>query len=139
MHEIFRACAGESHRKGEYRVVRDFLELAVENDAAEHVRSVLSVVEKWVLEKTMCVHPELRQTESLFTGLCSCGVLWYANVWMETEEQEKTLIVVELDVHDHLWCTRGRERERYLGLCWRFKGWGVVLLWNSVGHAEDLN
>ncbi len=77
--------------------------------------------------------------------MCTCGKLWYTNVWMETEEPEKTLIVVELDAHEHLRCTRGRESERYMGLRWKFNGWVVVVRWNSVGHedtaerAKDLN
>lgn len=108
-------------------------------------RERLLAVEKWVLEKTWSTHPELRQTESRFTGLCTCGKLRYTNVWMETEDPEKTLIVVELDAHEHLRCTRGRESARYMGLRWKFNGWVAVVRWNSVGHedtaerAKDLN
>jgi hypothetical protein len=108
-------------------------------------RERLLAVEKWVLEKTCIMHPELRQTESLFTGLCTCGKLRYTNVWTETDLSPKSLIVVELDAHEHLSCTRGRESERYMGLRWKLDMLVVVVRWNSVGHedtaerAQDLN
>ena len=108
-------------------------------------RERLLAVEKWVLEKTYIMHRELRQTESLFTGLCTCGKLRYTNVWTETDLSPKSLIVVELDAHEHLSCTRGRESDRYMGLHWKLDRLVVVVRWNSVGHedtaerAQDLN
>jgi hypothetical protein len=96
------------------------------------------VVEKWVLGKMSKRHPELQQTESLFTGFCPCGKLRYTNVWMETDKPEPSLIVVELDAHEHLECTRGRERERYMRLYDEFQKWVVVVRWNSVGHEDTM-
>lgn len=99
-------------------------------------RERLLVVEKWVLGKMSKRHPELQQTESLFTGFCPCGKLRYTNVWMETDKPEPSLIVVELDAHEHLECTRGRERERYMRLYDEFQKLVVVVRWNSVGHED---
>ena len=101
-------------------------------------RERLLVVEKWVLDKMSKRHPELQQTESLFTGFCPCGKLRYTNVWMETDKSEPSLIVVELDAHEHLECTRGREHERYMRLYDEFQKWVVVVRWNSVGHEDTM-
>jgi len=86
--------------------------------------------EAWVLSYACRVEPRLRQKESRFTGFCGCGALRYANVWMETEEPSKTLFLLELDAHEHLRCTQGRERGRYTGLLRHFGGPVFVLRWN---------
>jgi hypothetical protein len=87
--------------------------------------------EAWVLFEACKVAPELRQAESRFTGFCGCGALRYVNVWMETDEPTKTLFLVEMDAHEHLRCTRGRERGRYTGLMRHFGGPVFVLRWNA--------
>ena len=101
-------------------------------------RERLLAVEKWVLGKMSKRHPELQQTESLFTGFCTCGALRYTNLWMETDNSETSLIVVELDAHEHLECTRGREHERYMRLYDEFQKWVVVVRWNSFGHENTM-
>ena len=94
-------------------------------------RARLLEEEAWVLFEACKVAPELRQAESRFTGFCGCGALRYVNVWMETDEPTKTLFLVEMDAHEHLRCTRGRERGRYTGLMRHFGGPVFVLRWNA--------
>jgi len=91
--------------------------------------------EAWVLSHARKIEPKLRQKESRFTGFCGCGALRYVNVWMETDEPKKTLFLLELDAHEHLRCTLGRERGRYTGLMRHFGGPVFVLRWKAGDAA----
>lgn len=110
-------------------------------------RAHLLLVEEWLLQHAQKVAPELLQRESKFTGFCPCGALRYTNLWMQLPDPCKTLLLVELDAHLHLACTRASEDQRYRPLHAHFGGRVVVLRFNyfsnfgpdESGHVRTLN
>lgn len=110
-------------------------------------RAHLLLVEEWLLQHAQKVAPELLQRESKFTGFCPCGALRYTNLWMQLTDPCKTLLLVELDAHLHLACTRASEDQRYRPLHAHFGGRVVVLRFNyfsnfgpdESGHVRTLN